>query len=143
MLTRRNLVSSCLLRIGTKFLDAYQFERLVQLLQIVDEQMRPRPVHSLFLANNSFFKIEAPLTPPENLGHRGFSFQGTKNRVADRTLLQIDFADSPARFESETSASLAQAAHLQNFGRGKLVQIADQRMARVDTFGGGSGMGIE
>src|SRR5262249_3577826 len=54
--------------------------------------------------------------------------------MAHRTLLEINLAAPPARFEREPSAALAQAAHLQNLRRRKLVEISNQRMTGIDSF---------
>src|ERR1700730_5566599 len=87
--SRRSLVSNRLSRISDSNPD--EFQRLVELLEVVDQQMSPRPIHRLLLADNSFLKIEAALTPPENFGDGRLTSQGTVGCVANRALLQIDF----------------------------------------------------
>ena len=77
-------------------LEVYQFQRLVEFLQIIDQQMRPRPIDCLNLADNSFFKIEPALPPAENLGHRRLAFERIENRVPHRAMLEVNFAVSPA-----------------------------------------------
>ena len=57
--------------------------------------------------------------------------------------MQVDLAVAAAGLESETAAALAQAAHLQNLRGGKLIEVADQRMAGVDSFGGRAGLSFE
>src|SRR6187200_1646391 len=49
-------------------------------------------------------------------------------------MVKVDFAVPAAGFKRKPSASLPQAAHLQNFRRRELIQIADQRVARVNPF---------
>ena len=44
-----------------------KFHRLVEFLQVIDQEMRPWPIYRLHLANNPFLEIEPPLAPPENL----------------------------------------------------------------------------
>jgi hypothetical protein len=51
-------------------------------------------------------------------------------------LLKINLAVAATGLESEASAPLAQTAHLQDFGGGKLVKISDQRVTRIDSFSG-------
>ena len=86
----------------------------------------------LHLADDSFFKIKPALAPAENLSDGGFAFERSKDRMPHRAMVQVNLAVSPARFEGKPAAALAQAAHLQNLGRGKLVEIADERMAGID-----------
>src|SRR3954463_8498973 len=129
----RSLLSSCLSRIK---LTADEFQRLVQLLQIVDEQVRPRSIHRLLLADDSFLKIEPALPPPENLRNCRLAVQRAVHRVANGPLLQIDFADSAGRFKSEPAAALAQTAHLKYLGSRKLIQITNQRMAGINSLAG-------
>src|ERR1700730_195171 len=131
--TRRNFVSSCLSRMGM-ILDADELERLIELLQVINEEMRPRPIHGLLLTNDAFLEIEAPLPPAENLCYGRLSYERTKDRMSHCSLLQIDFAIATPGLERETPASLAQTAHLQNFRRRELIQISDQRVAWIDSF---------
>ena len=60
--------------------------------------------------------------------------------MPNHPVVEVNFAVSPAGLESESPASLAHAAHLQNLGGGKLVQIADKRVTRIDPFGGVPGL---
>jgi hypothetical protein len=46
-----------------------EFERLIELLQIVDQEMRPRPVDRLFLADDSLFEIESALSPAKDFSY--------------------------------------------------------------------------
>src|SRR5205823_12121228 len=116
-------------------LDAGQFEGLVELLQIVDQQVRPGTIDRLQLADDSFLKIKPPLAPSKNFSHRRFAFERPINRVANRPMLQINLAVPAAGLEREASAALAQTAHLENFRSRKLIEISDERMAGVDTLG--------
>src|SRR5262245_30913154 len=109
--TKRSFVSRPLSRIG-KNLNTDQLECFVELLQIIDEQVRPWAVHCLLLADDSFFKVEPPLPPPENLRHGCLPFDGAENRVPNRALLEINLAVSAPRLECEAPTPLAQTAHL-------------------------------
>jgi hypothetical protein len=51
-------------------------------------------------------------------------------------MMEINLARSAARFEGQSTTALAHAAHLQYLSGGKLVQIADERVTRVGSFGG-------
>ena len=73
-------------------LDADEFQRLVEFLQIIDQQMRPRPIDCLLLADNPFFKIKPALPPAENFRHRRFAFERIEDGVPNRALLQVNFA---------------------------------------------------
>ena len=53
---------------------------------------------------------------------------------------EINLAVPAARLESEAAAALTKAAHLQDLCGGKLVQIADERVAGIDPFGGYSAL---
>ena len=101
--------------------------------------MRPRPVNRLHLANNAFFKIEPALSPPEDFSHGCFAFERTINGMTHGPVLQIDLTVAAAGFEGETPAPLTQTTHLENFRGRKLVQIADERVARIDPFRGRPG----
>src|SRR5689334_17078504 len=83
-------VSSVLSLIAS--LGARQLHGLIELLQIVEQQMRPRPIHSLNLADDPFFKIEPALSPAKDFGHCSFAFQRAVNRVSHHAVVQIDFA---------------------------------------------------
>src|SRR5450432_4565063 len=96
--------------------------------------MRPRPIDRLHLADNTFFKIEPPLPPPEDFGDCGFAFQGAVSRVPDHSVVQVNFAVAASRLKSETAVPLPQAAHLQNLGGGELIEISDQRVTGIDAF---------
>src|SRR5205085_6035173 len=104
--TKRSFVSRFLSRIGT-VLNTDQLERFVELLQVIDEQVCPRPVDRLLLADDSFFKIKTALSPAENLCHRGLAFDRTEHGMSHRTLLEIDLAVAATGFKSETPAPLA------------------------------------
>jgi hypothetical protein len=103
--------------------------------------MGPRPIHGLDLADNAFFKVKPALTPAENLRHGRFAFERTINGVPDRAMSEVNLAVAAALFESDTAAALAEAAHLQNLGGGKLVQVPDQGMTGIDAFRGSSTLG--
>src|SRR4051794_34407745 len=103
--------------------------------------MSPRPVHGLDLANDAFFEIKPALPPPENLGHGRLALERTVDRMAHRAVGQVNFTVAAARLESESPAALTEAAHLQNLGGGKLVEVADEGMARIDSFRGRSSSG--
>src|ERR1700686_4757495 len=98
--------------------------------------MRPRPIHALHLADDSFFKIKPALAPAENFCNRRLAFERPEDRVPDGAVREVNLAVAPARFKGKPPAPLPEAAHLQNLRGGKLIQIADERMARVDSFGG-------
>ena len=49
---------------------------------------------------------------------------------------EVNFTRSAAGFERETAAALTEAAHLEDFRGGKLVQVTDQRVAGIDPLGG-------
>lgn len=115
-------------------LDAAKRERFIELLKIVDQKMSPGAIDALGLANDSVLEIKSALPPPEDLGYGRLAFERAKNRMTNRAVLKIDFAVSPARFESETTTPLTQTAHLQDFRSGKLIQVSDQRMAWIDPF---------
>jgi hypothetical protein len=51
-------------------------------------------------------------------------------------MMEVNLARSAARFKSQSTAALAHAAHLQYLRGGKLVQVADERVTRVGSFGG-------
>ena len=70
-----------------EMLNAGQLESFVEFLQIIDQEMRPRPIHGLLLTNDSLFKVKASLSPAENLRDGGFPIERTKYRVADGSLL--------------------------------------------------------
>jgi hypothetical protein len=101
--------------------------------------MRPRSSDGLHLADDSFFKIESALPPPEDLSDRRLPFDRTVNGVSHQPMVKVNFAVPASRFESEAPASLAQAAHLQNLRRGEFVEVANQGMARVNPLGGRAG----
>jgi hypothetical protein len=82
-------------------------------LQVIDQQVRPRAVDCLHLADDAFFKIEPALAPAEDLRHGRFSFERAKHRVAHRSVVQVDLTVTAPGFEREPTAPLAQAAHLQ------------------------------
>src|SRR6266850_2583270 len=119
-------------------LHAHELEGLVQLLQIVDQEVSPWAVDCLDLADDSFLKIKTALPPAEDFRDRAFSFHRTKNSMAHRAMLKVNLAVSTPGFESETTASLTQTAHLQNLRSGELIQVPDERMARVHSFGRGA-----
>src|SRR3954469_13465588 len=96
--------------------------------------MRPRPVNRLHLADDPFLKIEPPLAPPENLRDGRLSLEHAKDGMPHRAVLKVNFAVAAPGLEGETPAPLAEATHLQNFGRGKLIEIADQGVTRVDSL---------
>src|SRR5207302_5368100 len=102
----RSFDSSSLLLIAGG-LHADELQCLVELLQIIDEEMRPGPINRLFLADDPLFKVKPALSPPENFGHRRFAFERTKQRVTHRPLLQINLAVAASRFERQATASLA------------------------------------
>jgi hypothetical protein len=60
--------------------------------------------------------------------------------MPNRAVSQVNLAVAPARFEGKAAATLPQAAHLENLGGGKLVEIADERVTGVDAFGGYSAL---
>ena len=47
----------------------HELGRFIELLQVVDQEVRPRPIYCLHLADNAFFKIEPALPPPENFSN--------------------------------------------------------------------------
>src|SRR4051812_401908 len=94
--------------------------------------MRPWPVHGLHLADDAFLEIKSTLAPPENLRDSRFPFERAVNCVSNRTVREVNLTVPSTRLESESSAPLPEAAHLQDLGGGKLVEIADQRMAGID-----------
>ncbi|MEY2504089.1 MAG: hypothetical protein QOG27_369 [Verrucomicrobiota bacterium] len=96
--------------------------------------MRPWAIHGLHLTDDSLFKIEPALPPAENLSDRRFPFERPEHRVPDRPVREVNLAVAAAGLESKPATALAQAAHLQNFGRRKLVEITDERVARIDAF---------
>jgi hypothetical protein len=114
---------------------ADEFQRFVELLQIVDQQMSPRPIDRLDLADDPFLEIETALPPPENLRYGCFTLERIKYGVSYRPLLQINFAVPATGLKCKASAALTQAAHLQDFRSGKLIEIADERVAGIDSFG--------
>jgi hypothetical protein len=63
--------------------------------------------------------------------------------VPDFSLVQVDLAIPAPGLKSETPAALAHARHLQNLGRGKLVQIANQGMTWVNSPGRDAGMTVK
>src|SRR5690349_13644372 len=87
-----------------RLLDIHELQRLVEFLQVVDQQVRPWPVHRLHLTDNSLFKVESALSPPKDFRHHWFSLKRPKDGMANRSLLQIYFAISTARFEGESAA---------------------------------------
>jgi hypothetical protein len=117
--------------------------RLIEFLQIVEQQVGPRPINGLNLADNTLFKIKPALPPAKNFGYCSLAFQRAVNRVPDHPVVQVDFTVSAAGLEGEPSTSLAHAAHLQNLGGGKLVQIADKRVTRVNAFGRRAGLSLK
>src|ERR1700731_4825041 len=100
--------------------------------------MRPGTVHGFHLADDSFFKIEPALAPAENFRDRRLAFERSEDRGPNRAVRQVNLAIAPARLEGKSPAPLPETAHLQNLGGGKLIQIADERMARIDALRGGS-----
>jgi hypothetical protein len=89
----------------------------------------------LDLTDDPLLEIETALPPPENLRHGCFTLERIKYGMPYRSLLQINFAVPPTGLECKASAALTQAAHLQDFRSGKLIEIADERVAGVDSFG--------
>src|SRR5262249_21679955 len=77
-----------------KNLNTDQLQCFVELLQIINEQVRPWAIHCLLLADDSFFKVEPALPPPENLRHGCLPFDGAENRMPNRALLEINLAVS-------------------------------------------------
>src|SRR6266513_2244777 len=124
-------------------LHADELECLVEFLQIVDQKMGPGSIYCLHLADDAFLKIKTTLPPTENLCHRRFSLQRTEHRMTHRAMLQVNFTVTAARLERKATAALAQTAHLQDFRGGKLIEIADKRMARIDSFGGRAGRPLQ
>src|SRR6267143_1990376 len=104
--TKRSFVSRFSSRIGT-ILNTHELERFIELLQVINEQVSPRAIDCLLLANDPFLKIEAPLTPPENLGHRRLAYNRTEYGMPHRALLEIDLAVPTTRLKSKASAPLA------------------------------------
>src|SRR5690349_20115449 len=96
--------------------------------------MRTWSINCVRLTDDTLFEIEAALPPAKDLGDRFFAFKRAEYRVAHCALLQVNFAAAPARLKCETPAALTKATHLQDFSRGKLVQIPDQRVTRIDSF---------
>src|SRR5689334_7952378 len=96
--------------------------------------MGPRPVDCLELANDSFFEKEPPLAPAKYLRDCGFALKAIVNRVPHHSMMEVNLARPPAGFESEPTAALAHAAHLQNLCGRKLVQVANERVTRIDPF---------
>src|SRR4051794_39780039 len=88
---RRSFVSSSLSRIGGRR-HADELERLVQLLQVIDQEVRPRPVDRLHLADDSFFKIKTSLPPAENFRNGRFALEDVEDGVPHRSLLQVNLA---------------------------------------------------
>src|SRR4051794_30448416 len=88
--SKRSLVSNCLSRMSISNPD--EFQRLVELLEVVDQQVSPRPIYRMLLTDNSFLKIEAALAPSKDFGNSRLTHQRTIDSVANCALLQIDFA---------------------------------------------------
>src|ERR1700730_3354792 len=101
---RRSFVSSCLSLMPES--NAHELKRLVKLLQIIDQEMRPRPTDRLLLTDDSFFEVEAPLAPPEDFRPRQLAFERAVNGVPDRALLQINFAVTARGFKCEPATAL-------------------------------------
>src|SRR3982074_3149045 len=97
--------------------------------------MRPWTIHGFHLADDSFFKIEPALAPAENFRDSRLTFERPKDRVPNGAVRQVNLAVATTRLKGKAPAALAETAHLQNLGRGKLIQIADERMTRIDAFG--------
>src|SRR4051794_3263763 len=108
----RSFVSSSLSLIFS--LDAGQLERFVELLQIIDQQVGPRPIHRLDLADDPFLEIETTLSPPKYFRDGSLPLELVKNGVTHRALLQVNFAIPASRFEGKASTPLPQTAHLQD-----------------------------
>src|ERR1700740_434403 len=102
--------------------------------------MCPGAVHALNLADDPLLKVEPALSPSEDFGHRRFSLERPKNCMSNRSMSQVNLAVSSARFESKPATSLSQTTHLQDFGRRELVEVSDERMARIDAFCGDSAL---
>src|SRR5215212_10847511 len=96
--------------------------------------MCPWAIHGLHPADDSFFKIEAALPPAKDLRNGGFAFERAVDGVTEGAVLQIDLTVPATRLEGEAAAPLAQAAHLQDLGGGKLIQVSDERVARIDSL---------
>src|ERR1044072_163463 len=103
--------------------------------------MGPGTVHSLHLADYSFLEIESALAPAENFSDRGSSFERAKHSISDGAAPPADPAVAAAGLKGESAAALPEAAHLQNLGSRKLIEIADERMAGIDSFGRDSTLG--
>src|SRR5215471_6862096 len=97
--------------------------------------MGPWAIDCLDLANNSFFEIESALAPAEDFSDRAFTLEAVVNRVPHHSMMEVNLARPTARLESESPATLTHAAHLENLRGRKLVEVADERMARVSSFG--------
>jgi len=68
-------------------------------LEVVDQQVRPKPVDRLNLTDNSLFEIEAALSPAEDFGNRRFAFQSPEDRMPDRAVLEENLAIPATGFE--------------------------------------------
>src|SRR5438045_9756246 len=96
--------------------------------------MRTMTIDGLYRSKYTSLKIKPPLAPPENFRDRRFAFERAVDRVPHRAVGKVNLAVAAPGFESETPAALAEAAHLQNLGGRKLIEIADERMAGIDPF---------
>src|SRR5262249_13182781 len=73
----------------------------------------------------------------KHLSDRQFSFNCAVNGVSHHSVIQVNLAVTASRLEGEAAAALAQAAHLQDLRRGKLIEISDEAMAWINAFHGG------
>src|SRR5690348_15567057 len=97
--------------------------------------MGQRTIHRLLLTDNTFFEIKTTLSPTKNFRQRSFAFESSISGMPNFSLVQINLTVSTSGFKRETPAALAHARHLQNVGRGKLVQTANEGMTWVDPLG--------
>ena len=124
-------------------LNAGKLHRLVELLQIVDQEMRPGAIDGLLPADNAFLKIKPTLPPAKDFRDCLLAFQRTINGMTNSSLLQINLTVATAGFKGETPAALAQATHLQNLGGRELIQITDERVTGIDSFSRGRGSALK
>src|SRR5205085_1767746 len=114
--------------------DGGDVEGFVEFLQIINQQVGPRSVDRMSVADQTFFEIEATLAPSKNFGDGRLAFQATINGVSNRAVMKVNLTFAATRFEGKAPGALAKAGHLQNLGGGKLIEIANKRMARVYSF---------
>src|SRR5437868_14757754 len=110
--------------------DCGDVERFVQFLQIIDQQVGPRPVDRMSVANQTFLKIETTLAPSKDFGNGRLALQAPIDGVSNGAVTKVNLTLAATGFESEPSGALAKVSHLQNLGSGKVVKVGNKRMAR-------------